>query len=60
MFGLYGWLFGESNYRGFFFNIGRGFVWPTIIFPALGQIIGGIILVVVIIAVLIFVRKKPD
>ena len=56
--GLYEWFFGASKYAGFFYNMGRGFVWPTIMFPALGQIIGGIIWFVVIVGILIFANKK--
>lgn len=58
LFSVYGWLFGEFKYRGFSYNLGRGIVWPVTIFPALGEIIGAIIIVAVVIAVLIFGKNR--
>jgi membrane-bound ClpP family serine protease len=58
LFGIYGSLFGDYDYRGFMYNLGRGLVWPTIIFPSLGKIIGGIILLAVIGGALIFSKKQ--
>ncbi|WP_454690554.1 hypothetical protein [Achromobacter aloeverae] len=57
LFALYGWLFGEYSYKGFAYNLGRGLVWPVSIFPSLGPILGGIILLVVIGGILVF-RKN--
>jgi hypothetical protein len=53
LFSLYGWLFGPYSGRGFFYNLGKGIVWPVTIFPALGAVVGGIIMIAVI-AVLVF------
>lgn len=58
LFGIYGSLFGDYDYRGFMYNMGRGLVWPAIIFPSLGKLIGGIILLAVITALLIFGKKQ--
>lgn len=58
LFGIYGSLFGDYDYRGFMYNLGRGLVWPTIIFPSLGKIIGGIILLAVIGGAIIFAKKQ--
>ncbi|WP_219118636.1 hypothetical protein [Janthinobacterium sp. UMAB-56] len=58
LFGLYGWMFGQFKYRGLFYNLGRGLVWPVTIFPALGQIIGAVIIVAVVIAVLVFGKSR--
>ena len=58
LFSIYGWLFGAFKYRGFFYNLGKGIVWPVTIFPALGEIIGAIIIVAVVVAVLIFGNKS--
>ena len=60
LFALYGWLFGAEKYRGFFYNAGKALVWPTIIFPSLGAFIGGIIMVLVIVFIVFFVKKKDE
>ncbi|KOE22445.1 hypothetical protein [Burkholderia multivorans] len=54
LFALYGWQFGETGYRGFAYNLGRGLFWPTILFPFLGSVLGVIVLVMII-AVITFV-----
>ena len=53
IFGLYQWFFGPVASRGLIYNLGRGLVWPAVMFPALGQIIGAIIIVAVIAALVI-------
>ena len=53
LFGLQQWIWGEMAYRGLMFNLGRGLVWPMLMFPAFGQIVAGIIIVLVIAAVLV-------
>lgn len=50
-FGIYGWLFGSQGYKGFAYNLGMGIVWPAIIFPGLGKLIGGLIVVALVVAV---------
>lgn len=45
VFALYGWLFGDNSYKSFAYNLGMGLVWPVMIFPALGQVMGVVILV---------------
>lgn len=47
-FGLYGWFFGELSYKGFAYNFGRAIIWPVMLFPSLGPIIGGIVILGVI------------
>lgn len=44
--GLYGSMFGANSHKGLAFNLGSAIVWPAVIFPALGYILGGILLVV--------------
>ena len=56
LFAIYGTYWGDHAYRGFFYNLGTSLVWPAVIFPALGNVIGGIVMVVVVVAVLVFVR----
>ena len=57
LFSVYGWLFGPYRGRGFFYNLGQGIVWPATIFPALGALVGGIIIVTVI-ALLVFGNSR--
>lgn len=57
LFSVYGWLFGRYRGRGFFYNLGQGIVWPVTLFPALGAIIGGIIIIAVI-AILVFGNSR--
>lgn len=52
LFALYGWLFGDTSHKSFAANLGRGIVWPVLIFPSLGVIIGGAVLVVVFLFVM--------
>ena len=59
LFAIYGTFWGDHAYRGFAYNLGTALVWPTMLFPAFGKAIGGLLWVVVIVAVLIFVRN-PD
>lgn len=57
LFAVYGNIWGETHYKSFAYNVGRGLVWPVILVPALGNIIGAIVLVVVIIAILVLVKS---
>lgn len=56
VFALYGTWFGDNAYRGFGYNLGRAIVWPTILFPSLGAVIGGLLLIVFIGALTLFKR----
>lgn len=52
LYTFYGWLFGSTKYASFFYNLGRGVVWPVHMFPVLGSIItAAIILALVAFAV---------
>jgi hypothetical protein len=53
---IYGNIWGEMHHKGFFYNLGRGLIWPTIIFPALGKAIGTI----VILAFVAFIAFKKN
>ncbi|EIM03315.1 MAG: hypothetical protein ABS82_03885 [Rhodanobacter sp. SCN 67-45] len=50
-------IWGQYAYRSFFFNLGRALVWPAIAFPTVGTILSGLIWLLVIGAVLVFVRR---
>lgn len=41
---IYGSIWGDFNYKGLAYNIGRGLVWPFIWFPTLGAIVGSLLL----------------
>lgn len=56
IFAIYGNIWGETHYRSFAYNVGRALVWPVILVPALGKIIGAIVLVAVVIGILVFVK----
>jgi hypothetical protein len=58
LFGTYGWLFGQFKYRGFFFNLGKGMVWPVTMFPALGGIVTTIVILAFVIGVLLFGKSN--
>ncbi len=46
VFAIYGATFGDYAYKGFAYNLGAAVVWPVMIFPGLGKIIGVIVLIV--------------
>ncbi|WP_126624125.1 hypothetical protein [Acinetobacter ursingii] len=43
-FAIYQHFWGQYNYKSFAYNIGQGFVWPAVMFPVVGKIIGGILI----------------
>lgn len=51
-------IWGQYAYKSFFFNLGRGLVWPAIVFPTIGTILSGLIWLLVIGAVLVLVRRQ--
>jgi predicted membrane-bound spermidine synthase len=48
IFSLYSWLYGDYAHKSYLFNLGVGLVWPTVIFPSLGKIVGAAIIIGVI------------
>ena len=56
VFAIYGTMWGDYAFRGFGYNLGRALIWPTILFPSLGKLLGGIVLLAVIAALTL--RKK--
>ncbi len=56
LFAIYGTFWGANAYRGFAYNLGGALFWPTILFPALGHALGGLLIVVGIVAILILVK----
>lgn len=43
-FAIYQHFWGQYNYKSFAYNIGQGLVWPAVMFPTVGKIIGGILI----------------
>ena len=43
-FAVYQHFWGQYNYKSFAYNIGQGLVWPAVMFPTVGKIIGGILI----------------
>jgi hypothetical protein len=52
LFTVYGTFFGEDHHRGFFFNFGKSLVWPFLLFPVVGKLVGAILLVIFIVLLL--------
>jgi hypothetical protein len=47
-FAVYQHFWGQYSYKGFAYNLGQGLFWPAVMFPSVGQFIGGVVLVVII------------
>ncbi|ENX07033.1 hypothetical protein F4U02_12065 [Acinetobacter haemolyticus] len=43
-FAIYQHFWGQYSYKSFAYNIGQGLVWPAVMFPTVGKIIGGILI----------------
>jgi hypothetical protein len=54
---IYGSIWGEMHYRSFAYNLGRGLIWPVILFPVLGKIIGAFIIVAFVLTLLAFKKS---
>ena len=44
VYAVYLTIWGATAHKGFFYNAGLGLVWPLVIFPGLGKIVGAAIL----------------
>ncbi|MBN8263135.1 MAG: hypothetical protein J0M21_00600 [Xanthomonadales bacterium] len=58
LFAIYGTLFGDFAYKGFAYNLGRAVVWPAIMFPSVGAFIGGVVMLLVVVAILVLVQRR--
>ena len=47
-FAVYQHFWGQYNYKPFAYNIGQGFVWPAVMFPVVGKIVGGVLILLFI------------
>ncbi|MCB1657299.1 MAG: hypothetical protein KDI39_03650 [Pseudomonadales bacterium] len=57
LFGLYGSIWGQYDYKGVAYNMGRGLMWPVVMFPSLGQVVALIVIVGFIAAITLFGKK---
>ncbi|MEC7119090.1 MAG: hypothetical protein VXW65_04185 [Pseudomonadota bacterium] len=48
LFAVYQHFWGYYNDKSFAYNLGQGVVWPAVMFPVVGQVIGGVIMIAVI------------
>lgn len=53
LFAIYQTNWGQYSYRPFSYNLGQGLVWPAVMFPVLGKIIAGIVIIALVIGGLI-------
>lgn len=60
LFAIYASNFGPSQYESFAYNLGRGVVWPVVMFPTLGTIISGIIIVAFVAFITLFGDAKES
>lgn len=47
-FAIYQHFWGQYNYKPFTYNLGQGLVWPAVMFPVVGKIVGGILILLFI------------
>ncbi len=55
--GIYGSIWGQYDYKGVAYNMGRGLFWPVVMFPSLGQVVG-LVVIVGFVAAVISVGKR--
>jgi hypothetical protein len=46
-FTVYQNFWGQYSYKSFAYHIGRGIVWPAVMFPSVGKFIGGVIILII-------------
>lgn len=53
----YGTFFGDYSHKGFAYNLGRSVIWPAVIFPSLGHVVGGVLIIAFIVYITLFAKK---
>jgi hypothetical protein len=48
LFTLYQSIWGQYSYKSFAYHLGQGVIWPAVMFPSVGKLIGGILLLLII------------
>ena len=51
-------LFWGLEYKPFEYNLGRGLVWPILLFPSLGKVISALLTLVIVLILAAFAAKK--
>lgn len=51
-------IWGRYAYKGFFYNLGQGLVWPAVVFPSLGKAASGLIWLVIIVGLLALAKRR--
>lgn len=52
LYAIYANHWGDDSYRDFAYHLGQGAVWPVVVLPGLGKLIGGLLIAAVIVVVL--------
>lgn len=52
LYALYDYFFGDVADISFFTALGRGLVWPAIVFPVFGQIVTGLLVLIFVIVLM--------
>ncbi len=50
-FAIYQHFWGYYNYKSFAYNIGQGIFWPAVMFPSVGKLIGGLLILGMVVLV---------
>lgn len=58
LYGLYNAIWGIYQYKGFIYNMGRGLMWPFIMFPVLGQLLALAIILAMLAGLTLFGKKE--
>lgn len=45
VFAIYGTWWGDYAFKGIWFNLGRAVIWPAILLPSFGKLIGALVLI---------------
>lgn len=51
IFTIYFAVFGNAPSQGFGVALGKGLVWPAVLFPGIGTFIGAVVMILVVVAI---------
>lgn len=49
---------GQYAFKGFAYNLGRAVVWPAVVFPSFGALLGGLFCLLVIVTLLTLKSRR--
>lgn len=55
--GIYGSIWGDYDYKGLMYNLGRGAVWPVVWFPSFGKVVTGVLIFGFVAYITLFGKK---